>query len=243
MAAVSVSEELFERYLKQQHLAFHREPLVGGRRPDFLVDCGGQPVACEVYEPEIRIPSPTDPDGTFDPTGGFVDSYSGLRNGLEDRKQDQIKAFSQAGLPVVLVVAETASDIPINPVTMAGAMYGNLQVTFAVGPGVSDIPEPTMRFGEGGRVQPRRRTGLSAVAIIEEPTRVSGKSKRPSTVGSGRPDCSGPTSRRQPSWRQHGRSSLPPTARLKSLGRFDSAARAVRLEMIHNPFAAAPYQP
>ena len=99
MAAVSVSEELFERYLKQQHLAFHREPLVGGHRPDFLVDCGGQPVACEVYEPEIRIPSPTDPDGTFDPTGGFVDSYSGLRNGLETGSKIRSRHFPRLACP------------------------------------------------------------------------------------------------------------------------------------------------
>ncbi|HET9127041.1 MAG TPA: hypothetical protein VFN73_03100 [Propionibacteriaceae bacterium] len=160
-------EDLFVSYLENRGLSYEPEPLIGGRKPDFLVQVRGVEVACEVYEPEIYLPRRQSPDGRSAPLGGFMDPYTRLRRGFEARKQDQIKAFSAAGYPVLLVFAETASEIPLDPVTMAGAMYGNLQVSFPVGEDSTEKPPAQMGFGGGGRVQARRRRGLSAVAILK----------------------------------------------------------------------------
>jgi hypothetical protein len=240
MVDVTVGESLFEQYLNQQHLTFEREPLVGGRKPDFLVDCQGRLIACEVYEPEIRLPREPDLDDPTLSAGGFMDSYTRLRNGFDDRKQDQIKAFSQAGLPVVLVVAETASDVPVDPVFMAGAMYGNLQVTFAVGPAAPDSPQATMGFGAGGRVQPQRRTGLSAVAVVKEFNLGEWQVER--TIDRRLREM-GLTRAHRPSEAQLAQAwetiagAYAEAERSASIIR---GARAVRLEVIHNPFAARP---
>jgi hypothetical protein len=165
---VNPGEELFVSYLESRGLSFEREPLVVGRKPDFLVQFGGIGIACEVYEPAISLPRQQNLDGTTSPMGGFMDSYTRLRHGFEARKQDQIKAFSAAGYPVLLVFAETASEIPFDPVTMAGAMYGNLQITIPIGEDQTENPPAQMGFGGGGRVQVSRRRGLSAVAILKE---------------------------------------------------------------------------
>lgn len=45
---------------------------------------------------------------------------------------------------MLLVFAETASEIPLDPVTMAGAMYGNLQVSFPVGEDSTEKPPAQM---------------------------------------------------------------------------------------------------
>ena len=120
---VNPGEELFVSYLESRDSSFEREPLVVGRKPDFLVQVGRIGVACEVYEPEISLPRQQNLDGTTSPRGGFMDSYTRLRHGFEARKQDQIKAFSAAGFPVLLVFAETASEVPLDPVTMAEPMH------------------------------------------------------------------------------------------------------------------------
>ena len=153
----SDGERLFAAYLRQRRLGWQYEPEIGGRRPDFLVEHPVRSFVAEVYEPQIRLP----------PGGGSFESYSALRSAFEGRKSKQISAVKRAGLTYVAVVASTNSDIRIQPLVVAGAMFGNLAVTLRVGPEVCERPDGRTVFGGGGRVQARQFRGVSAVAILE----------------------------------------------------------------------------
>jgi len=84
---VNPGEDLFVSYLENRGLSYEREPLIGGRKPDFLAQVRGVEVACEVYEPEIYLPRRQSPDGRSAPLGGFMDPYTRLRRGFEARKR------------------------------------------------------------------------------------------------------------------------------------------------------------
>ena len=79
-------------------------------------------------------------------------------------------------VPYVVALARTHSDLPFQPQLVAGAMFGNLQITFPVGPDVTaDVPAGVRTsFGGSGRVQPEQFRGLSAVALIHgyNPTQI-----------------------------------------------------------------------
>jgi hypothetical protein len=241
LVAVSPGEELFVSYLDSRGLSFEREPLIGGRQPDFLASVGGIEVACEVYEPEIWLPRRQNPDGTTDPMGAFMDSYTRLRHGFEARKQDQIKAFSAAGYSVLLVFAETASEIPFDPVLVAGAMYGNLQVSFPVGDDQTENPPAQMGFGGGGRVQASRRRGLSAVAILKDFNPGVWQIERTLDLRLRQAglDRSLASSKR---WAEAWEVICAVYAEAADDG-WDANERATRLEVIHNPYAAPPPKP
>jgi hypothetical protein len=154
----SDGERLFAAYLRQRHLPWKYEREVNGRHPDFSVDHSEGTFVAEVYEPEIRLPE----------GGGWFESYTGLRRVFEGRKAKQIRAVKNAGLPYLAVVGATNCDMPLQPLMMAGAMFGNLAVTFKVGSDDPIDPELTRTiFGGGGRVQPHHYRGVSAVAILE----------------------------------------------------------------------------
>lgn len=148
-------ERLFAAYLHQYGLASDRHPLVGGRRPDFLVQHPVTPFAAEVYEPELCLPA----------TAGYIDSYRAFRRAFTGRKGDQIKAVKEAGLPCVVVLARTNSDLRFQPEFVAGAMFGDISFELPL-----DDPEAVGRtvFGRGGRVQREQNRGVSAVAILED---------------------------------------------------------------------------
>jgi hypothetical protein len=238
LVGVKPGEELFVSYLDSRGLSFEREPLIGGRQPDFLASVGGIEVACEVYEPEICLPRRQNPDGTTDPMDAFMDSYTRLRHGFEARKQDQIKAFSAAGYSVLLVFAETASKIPLDPVLMAGAMYGNLQVSFPVGDDQTEIPPAQMGFGGGGRVQASRRRGLSAVAILKDFNPGVWQIERTLDLRLRQAglDRSLASSKR---WTEAWEIICAVYAEAADDG-WDANERATRLEVIHNPYAGHP---
>jgi hypothetical protein len=150
----SPGERLFAAYLRQRRLASQREPWVGTRRPDFLVEHPDLTFAAEVYEPEIHLP----------PGGGFFDSYPGLRRAFRDRKAAQAKAMREAGVPCVMVLARTNADFPFQPEIVAGSMFGNVGVRWRLN---DPDAQPQTIFRGGGRVQPMRNRGVSAVAILE----------------------------------------------------------------------------
>jgi len=147
-------ERLFAAYLRQRRLQSQQEPLVGGRRPDFLVEHPSMTFAAEVYEPEMTLPA----------GGGSVDSYPALRRAFQARKADQLKAMREAGVPCVLVLARTNADIRFQPEIVAGSMFGDIGVQVPL-----DDPEADSKtvFMGGGRVQKSRNRGVSAVAVLE----------------------------------------------------------------------------
>lgn len=226
----SSGERLFAAYLRQYRLTSDREPLIGGRRPDFLVHHPAVPFVAEVYEPELRLP----------PGGGFIDSYPAFRRAFKARKGDQIKAVKEAGLPCVLVLARTNSDIRFQPEIVAGAMFGNVGVVFAL-----DDPDAAGRtvFGGGGRVQPEMNRGVSAVAVLEgfNPTWYRAEEAVAARLGKGMPWradlTAGEVAREQT---EIARVANEVYEHMTVTGDFNPDARVAKLTVFHNPFAAHP---
>jgi hypothetical protein len=88
----SEGEARFARYLEHRELEeYEYEAPVGGRCPDFLVAHPLGKVACEVFEPVIRLPNQV----------AAFSSYPALRGGFEARNGKQAKAAKEAGIPFV----------------------------------------------------------------------------------------------------------------------------------------------
>jgi hypothetical protein len=157
----SEGERQLASYLDDLGIPWEREALVGGKRPDYLVAYEPHPVALEVYEPEIRLPRGT----VF-----HFDSAPHLRQVYEGRKQEQAQAAKNAGVRFAFVFGETQSEMPLGPVTMAAAMFGQVAVQFPIwlGEGAAPLgaPESKTVFGRGARLQPGQNTSVSAVAIL-----------------------------------------------------------------------------
>jgi len=225
-------------YLRQRRLPWAYEVATGGRRPDFRVNHPDQAFALEVYEPEIRLPS--------EQRAGAVDSYPSLRNAFAGRKGKQASATRKAGLPYVVALAATNSDIGIDPFLVAGAMFGNVGVQFPIGPGVDPSSAPNVRnvFLGGARLQPAINRGVSAVAvpIVFNPTKW--RVEALITARLGHPESC---------WR----ADMTPgeTRRLQTgvlrfiedayrhadeIGTYDQHARVVRMVVLHNPHAQHP---
>lgn len=232
-ALLQPGERLFMAYLRQRRLRYEYEPIVGGRRPDFVVEHPGiGQVAWEVYEPEHRLPGRV----------GAVDPYPPIRSAFEGRKRKQAKASSAAGLPHVVVLGGSNSDVSFDPLIVAGGMFGNVGVTFSVQVDPDGPPPPDDRrtsFLGGGRLQPELNRSVSAVAIL--------------------------TSFNPTLWRVHaayrsrldqlglhgaGKSARDREARVKVImetfehftctGMYDDEARVARVTVLHNPHAAHP---
>jgi hypothetical protein len=52
----TTGERLLTHSLNQRGLSYEREPSVGGRNPDFLIDTPQGRVVAEVYEPRLVLP-------------------------------------------------------------------------------------------------------------------------------------------------------------------------------------------
>lgn len=223
-------ERLFAAYLYQYRLTSDREPLIGGRRPDFLVHHPVLPFAAEVYEPELRFPA----------GGRFIDSYRALRRMFKARKSDQVKAMKEAGLPCIVILARTNSDIRFQPEIVAGAMFGDVGVLLPL-----DDPDAEGRtvFGSGGRVQRERNRGVSAVAILEDfnPTLYRAEEAVAARLGKGipwRPGLNAGTVVREQA--AVIRSTNEVYEHMTATRAFIPEARVVKLTVLHNPYAAHP---
>jgi len=222
-------------YLSQRGWPWEYERPVGGRKLDFYVDHPDTPFAIEVYEPVMNL-------GV---NGGWVDSYPPLRRMFAGRKRRQLAAAMDAGVPYVVALARTHSDLPFQPPLVAGAMFGNLQITFPVGPDVTaDVPtDVRTSFGGSGRVQPGQFRGLSAVALIHgyNPTQIRVKQAINERIGRTKPP---PTTTSRESVIRDNAAMFAMVNDMYShftlTGEYIERARRTRLTVLHNPFALHP---
>ena len=166
-----------------------------------------------------------------------------LRGAFEGRKSKQISAVKRAGLSYVAVVASTNSDIRVQPLVVAGAMFGNLAVTLRVGPEASERPDGRTVFGGGGRVQPGQFHGVSAVAILEgfNPTQDRLEAATKARLAC-LPDWNATMTPRQIAEIKAAIAKLSreTAAELIAGGAYDPLARRARLIVLHNPYASFP---
>jgi hypothetical protein len=155
----SPGELLLETYLASRGLDLEYETPHGNANPDFTVALPAGPVVMEVYEPEFRLPT----------EAGSIDSYSVVRTAVK-RKARQGKGVRDRGLPYVLVLGRTNSDLPFGDHNVPGALFGNITITIPLElDEPADVPaESRVGFGSGGRLQAGINRRFSAVAVVRE---------------------------------------------------------------------------
>jgi len=226
----SPGERLFAAYLRQRGLSWEREPDVRGSRPDFVVRHPVMEFASEVYEPVLRLP----------PGGGWFDSYPPLRRSFKGRKSRQAKAVKDAGLPFVVVLGRTNSDVPFQPEIVAGAMFGNVSVEVPLD---STGGESRTVFGGGGRVQRKQNRGVSAVAILSSfnPTYWRVEQVMADRLGvepSWRPNMSPASAKREQV--ASARVMREIHDHMAATGDYIVTAQLAKLTVLHNPYADHP---
>lgn len=230
----SDGEKLFSAYLRQRRLPFVYEPLIGSRRPDFVVSHPAGQVACDVYEPEVQLPT----GRTFN-----FSSYPALRKSMHGQKYAQAKAARDAGLPFTVVLRRTLGGIPLDPIVVAGAMFGDLAAEFSVWlspgpPPTEPAPESRMVFGGGGRLQEAMNRATSAVAILTTFNPTMWRVQRAHRERLDRLNASRPPSPRR---QQAAADVINETyEHFAVTGEFDPEARLARLTVIHNPYCDLP---
>lgn len=156
-ASDSEGEQHVATYLEQLGVPYEREPDVGGRNPDFVLDVDGSRVALEVYEPALRL---TNSVGSFDSVGKLQNAFSG-------RKAKQRSAAKDEGVPYVVVIGSAKSSITYDHFAVMGVMFGRIGMSWELDT-VTGLPASDARPAHlgGARVQPQMNTGISAVALL-----------------------------------------------------------------------------
>jgi hypothetical protein len=166
----TAGEKLVAAYLDARSLPYSYEPFATGAKPDFVADhpAVGQ-VVLEVYEPTYLLPR--NPDGSF--RSGFVASPERLvRRGIQsNRKSRQAAAARDRGIPFVLVITDTNSEMAIGGYMFPGALFGTPQFVWNVGTDADPADPSGLVFGSGGRLQRELNTRFSAVALISRSVR------------------------------------------------------------------------
>jgi hypothetical protein len=211
-------ERLLAAYLRQRRLHHRYEAPVGGRNPDFLVVHPIGEIVMEVFEPHLRLPSRV----------GSFDSVEPVLGAFEKRKRRQVQAAANQGIPTVVVIASTNSDIPFDMFALGGAMFGRLGIRFS-----TDAPEDQeTTFLGPGRTQPHLNTSYSALAVVRRfnPTRwrldmAWAVRAQPGTDLSSRELTEVSIRRREIA------------EEMERIGTYDPTAALARLVILHNPYA------
>ncbi len=163
MNKATYGEQLFEKYLISQHIAFQREPKLPGisQLIDFVVD---HPTHGKILlEVKDILNSP--------PPGGFstFDPYIPIREHIEEG-QRKFKSTPDY-LCVLVLAAPPASFVDLNePHVMLGAMYGNLgfRIPFDTEEGGTRSEEIKSEFlvGDGKMVRKNRLQNTRITALI-----------------------------------------------------------------------------
>jgi hypothetical protein len=148
-------EELFATFLNDNGIEFDYEPLLGSRRPDFLVRHPEQHVVAEIYEPLNPVPDP----------GTEFDAYKVVRSAFLGRKKKQRIAAKSLGLPFLLVIATGRGSIHIPPEIVAGAMFGDIRPNKSAG-NHSSVYGFGPTFSGRESLRPEKNRSMSAVATL-----------------------------------------------------------------------------
>lgn len=165
----TVSERLFQRYLRSQGVSFEFEAESPGKkaRPDFAVVAGGATVYCEVKELHERRPPPSPG------TAANFDPYAGVRKEIHEARR-QFREYKDH--PCVLVLYNVNDwEFRSWPDVLLGAMLGEVgwAIPFNKDRGRLEVNRASRAFGDGGKmVSPKSRrlqnTTFSAIAVLSE---------------------------------------------------------------------------
>jgi hypothetical protein len=167
----AASEEGFESYCAADGLnvvAFEPDLSDHGvsTRPDFLVERGGVEVLCEVKE---FTTTPFDRKranrGVF--MMGEEAELRPVRNKVRAAARN-LKPLDGSKWPLVIVLANPRGlHVELDPERLIHALYGDLTITFLIGPEGGAITEPEWVAGRNGRLR-NDHPYVSAVAALRE---------------------------------------------------------------------------
>jgi hypothetical protein len=158
-------ENMMATYLAERKLSPRYEMFGEGANPDFVAchPTVGE-IVFEVYEPEYRLLRNL--DGSFS-SGSVRSPGEVVRRGLNsNRKRRQAKVALKRGLPFVLVIADTNSEIAFSEHDIPSALFGSLEFTWNDESDMDSDDPGRLFFGAAGRLQRKLNTSFSAVALI-----------------------------------------------------------------------------
>lgn len=169
----TVSEQLFEKYLEAFSYEWEYEPDSGlNKKPDYLITIQGKQFYFEIKQFDTN---PLLEEARKNPgkvVGGFIDQYKPIRTKIE---QARIKFKEYKDYPCILVLYDNNSFKDLTNLTISGAMYGNIDVSWIVPIKDNGKAELSgMHYADGGKMRRKKEnqeiiqnTTISAIAIME----------------------------------------------------------------------------
>jgi len=154
------SEQLFERYLVEQGLAFayEAEREETSKRPDYSIVWKGQEILFEVKE---FAGTPATLEGA-----GVLDGYAAIRRKIEEARK-KFRDLKLYCCNLVLVQVGTGL-VFLDPEFVAGAMFGNVTVTTPFAGSRSPARSRSRTtFGRRGKLS-NANTTISSVVVLEK---------------------------------------------------------------------------
>jgi hypothetical protein len=168
----SKSELLFERFCRENGIAFKLIPVARDRRtPDYEFYPSGVRIVVEVAQldpnDDDRQYSRKLNDGSVVGVGGMIGQR--IRQKITD-KADQLKAWSDGMVPTILVLYNnTEVRSYTSPEHVRAGMFGFYTYVIEVPANPSKLGSVVDRkFGKGARMTAQCNTSLSALAVLEE---------------------------------------------------------------------------
>jgi hypothetical protein len=160
------SERWFESYCDAHSISvLAYEPDLGaGKRPDYLIAKDEVEVVCEVKEFEA-----TAIDRLRELRQAFTTSQSVELKPIRGQVREaarQLKPLAGSKWPLVVVLANPRGfHVPLDADSLIHALYGDLTITFEIGPDGGAVSEPRWGAGRGGRLR-NDHPYISAVAAL-----------------------------------------------------------------------------
>lgn len=161
------SEEWFARYCAGHGInVLAYEPDLGvATRPDYLIERGGSEVVCEVKEfTATRFDRMIATARLF--SSSESEELKPVRNQVRHAARN-LKPLEGSKWPLAIVLANPLHlHVPLEPERLIHALYGDLTVTFEVGP-EGPVTEPEWVAGRSGRLR-SDHPYISAVVALHE---------------------------------------------------------------------------
>lgn len=173
MSQQTISEELFERFCKENTIQLSRievSTIPGKKEPDYEIATSLGTVLVEVkqFDPnpeELRLQKQLEDRGWTDAFGGEPGAKVRLK--IQSAAK-QLKSRGAGSVPSMVVLY---NNVPINsrgtdPYEIKTAMYGMEKIDLSVTSNISGVSVKDRGFGPKRKMTPKSNTSISAVAAL-----------------------------------------------------------------------------
>jgi len=163
----TLSEELFERYCRENDIPCERVPCASGRTPDYRISLGDVVVVCEVKQID---PNPEDQKELQALVGsGRTAGARWIRNRVAPKLKDisgQLREARDSGLPTLVVLYDnTPFRCALDHDDVLIGMFGEVTLQEVIGPAGETLAS-RQYFGKNRRVGPGCNTSISAIGVL-----------------------------------------------------------------------------